>query len=86
VNISQRLQELGKLLAPDTATAIAISGETVSRLDEKFETIPAGKHRLRGRGEATEVFQLGKVATSASPRLDVHRAPKQAEDHATRCR
>ncbi|MER9627345.1 adenylate/guanylate cyclase domain-containing protein [Mesorhizobium sp. M0296] len=74
VNISQRLQELGKLLAPDTATAIAISGETVSRLDEKFETIPAGKHRLRGRGEATEVFQLRKVATSAPPRMDVRHA------------
>ncbi|PTE08045.1 adenylate/guanylate cyclase domain-containing protein [Mesorhizobium helmanticense] len=74
VNVSQRLQDLGKQLEPDAATAIAISGETASRLDEKFETIPAGKHRLRGRGEATEVFQLGKVATSASPRLDVHRA------------
>ncbi|MER9681975.1 adenylate/guanylate cyclase domain-containing protein [Mesorhizobium sp. M0184] len=74
VNISQRLQELGKLLAPDAATAIAISGETVSRLDEKFETIPAGKHRLRGRGEATEVFQLRKVATSAPPRVDVRHA------------
>ncbi|MER8765891.1 adenylate/guanylate cyclase domain-containing protein [Mesorhizobium sp. M0968] len=74
VNISQRLQELGKLLAPDAATAIAISGETVSRLDEKFETITAGKHRLRGRGEATEVFQLRKVATSAPPRMDVRHA------------
>ncbi|MER8548092.1 adenylate/guanylate cyclase domain-containing protein [Mesorhizobium sp. M1169] len=74
VNISQRLQELGKLLAPDAATAIAISGEAVSRLDEKFETIPAGKHRLRGRGEATEVFQLRKVATSAPPRVDVRHA------------
>lgn len=74
VNVSQRLQDLGKQLEPDAATAIAISGETASRLDEKFETIPAGKHRLRGRGEATEVFQLGKVATSESPRLDVRRA------------
>ena len=74
MNVSQRLQELGKQLAPDAATSIAISGETASRLDEKFETIPAGEHRLRGRGEATEVFQLGKVATSESPRLDVYRA------------
>ncbi|WP_287384605.1 adenylate/guanylate cyclase domain-containing protein [Mesorhizobium sp.] len=74
VNVSQRLQDLGKQLEPDAATAIAISGETASRLDEKFEKIPAGKHRLRGRGEATEVFQLGKVATSESPRLDVRRA------------
>ncbi|MBX3567993.1 MAG: adenylate/guanylate cyclase domain-containing protein [Rhizobiaceae bacterium] len=61
VNVSQRLQEIGKLLAPDDATAIAISGETASRLDERFETIPAGKHRLRGRGEAIEVFLVGDV-------------------------
>jgi adenylate cyclase len=74
VNVSQRLQDLGKQLEPGATAAIAISGETAARLDEDFETIPAGKHRLRGRGEATEVFQLGNVATSASPRMDVHRA------------
>ncbi|RWD48633.1 MAG: adenylate/guanylate cyclase domain-containing protein [Mesorhizobium sp.] len=74
VNVSQRLQDLGKHLEPGATAAIAISGETASRLDEKFETIPAGKHRLRGRGEATEVFRLGKVATSESLRMDAHRA------------
>ncbi|HEV2897026.1 MAG TPA: adenylate/guanylate cyclase domain-containing protein [Pseudaminobacter sp.] len=74
VNVSQRLQDLGKQLEPGATAAIAISGETASRLDERFETIPAGKHRLRGRGEATEVFKLGKVAASASPPMDVHRA------------
>lgn len=74
VNVSQRLQDLGKQLEPGAIAAIAISGETASRLDERFERIPAGKHRLRGRGEATEVFQLGKVASSESPRLNVHRA------------
>ena len=74
VNVSQRLQELGKLLAPDAATSIAISGETASRLDERFETIPAGEHRLRGRGEATEVFQVGEVATSAPRHRYVHQA------------
>ena len=61
VNVSQRLLELGRMLAPDATTSITISGETASRLDERFETIPAGKHRLRGRGEATDVFQLGEV-------------------------
>ncbi|HWK68392.1 MAG TPA: adenylate/guanylate cyclase domain-containing protein [Rhizobiaceae bacterium] len=74
VNISQRLQELGKQLAPDAAVSITISGETASRLDEEFETIPAGEHRLRGRGEATRVFQLGRVETPAAPGLGVHRA------------
>ncbi|RWO18261.1 MAG: adenylate/guanylate cyclase domain-containing protein, partial [Mesorhizobium sp.] len=51
VNVSQRLQDLGKQLEPGATAAIAISGETASRLDERFERIPAGKHRLRGRGE-----------------------------------
>jgi adenylate cyclase len=74
VNVSQRLQDLGKQLEPDAATAIAISGETAARLDEKFETIPAGEHRLRGRGEATEVFQIGEVATSAPSQLDARPA------------
>jgi adenylate cyclase len=64
VNVSQRLQDLGKQLAPDATTSIAISGETASRPDENFETIPAGEHRLRGRGEATAVFQVGEVAMS----------------------
>jgi len=61
VNISQRLQELGKLVAPDAETVIVISGETASRLDERFETKPAGEHRLRGRGEATAVYVVGEV-------------------------
>jgi adenylate cyclase len=74
VNVSQRLQELGKLIAPDAATSITISGETASRLDERFETILAGEHRLRGRGEAIQVFQVGEVATLAPRLLHVHQA------------
>jgi len=62
VNVSQRLQELGKVLAPEAETAIVISGETESRLDDRFETIPAGRHRLRGRGGATEAFLVGAIA------------------------
>lgn len=69
VNVSQRLQDLGKQLEPGATAAIAISGETASRLDEHFEIIPAGEHRLRGRGEMTEVFRVGEVvAASALPR------------------
>ncbi|SFK03285.1 adenylate cyclase [Mesorhizobium albiziae] len=65
VNISQRLQDLGKQLEPGATAAIAISGETASRLDDSFETIPAGEHRLRGRGEATTVFLVGDVAAGS---------------------
>lgn len=61
VNVSQRLQGLGKELAADAETAVAISSETASRLDERFEVVPAGRHRLRGRGEPVEVFLVGEV-------------------------
>ncbi|MDQ6436555.1 adenylate/guanylate cyclase domain-containing protein [Mesorhizobium sp. LHD-90] len=73
VNVSQRLQELGKVLAPEARTTIAISAETASRLDERFETIPAGTHRLRGRGEAMAVFVVGEVHAGA-PSSETHEA------------
>ncbi|HEY6632320.1 MAG TPA: adenylate/guanylate cyclase domain-containing protein [Rhizobiaceae bacterium] len=66
VNVSQRLQGIGKELAPEAATTIAISAETASRLDERFEILPAGRHRLRGRGEPIEVFLVGDVAASGA--------------------
>ena len=84
VNVSQRLQELGKVVAPDTTTAIAISSETASRLDERFETIPVGRHSLRGRGKTIEVFLVGEIdainaKTTSSARggrrLNDNRAP-----------
>ena len=62
VNVSQRLQELGKLLAPDAETVILISGETATRLDERFQLVASGRHRLRGRGEPIEVFLVGEFA------------------------
>src|SRR5262249_45379702 len=56
VNVSQRLQGLGKLVAPDAECAIVISGETAARLDERMLLTASGKHRLRGRGEPVDVF------------------------------
>jgi len=68
VNVSQRLQGIGKELAPEAETTIAISAETASRLDERFEIKPAGRHRLRGRGEPIEVFLVGEVAETMAGR------------------
>jgi adenylate cyclase len=62
VNVSQRLQGLGKLLAPDAEVAIAISGETAARLDDSVALTASGRHRLRGRGEPIEVFLVGEAA------------------------
>lgn len=61
VNVSQRLQGLGKLLSPDAETAVVISGETASRLDERYPLNPGGRHHLRGRGEPIEVFKVGDL-------------------------
>src|SRR5690606_8963986 len=61
VNVSARLQGLAKDLDPDADVSIVISGETASRLDERYETRPAGKHLLRGRGGAVEVYTVGAV-------------------------
>lgn len=71
VNISQRLLEVGKMAMPDAPACIALSKETASRLDDSFSTIPMGEHWLRGRGEATEVVQLGKVASLAPNNRDL---------------
>ena len=54
VNVSQRLQELGKLLSPDAETAIVISGETAARLDEQHSAgivgaAPAARARRADR-------------------------------------
>jgi len=65
VNVSQRLEGLGKLIDPDAETAIVLSGETASRLDERFELTSAGRHHLRGRGEPIEVFLLGAVSAQS---------------------
>ena len=70
VNVSQRLQDLGKVLAPEADAAIAISAETASRLDERFETVSAGRHRLRGRGEGIEVFLVSGAASVAEAAAD----------------
>jgi adenylate cyclase len=64
VNVSQRLQGLAKELDPDAEVSIVISGETASRLNDRFQTTPAGKHLLRGRGGAIEVFTVGAVTLS----------------------
>jgi adenylate cyclase len=63
VNVSQRLQDLGKVLAPQADAVIAISSETASRLDERFVTVSAGHHQLRGRGEGIEVFLVSGAAS-----------------------
>lgn len=59
VNVGQRLEQLGKEIYPrDTETAILISGDTRSHLISQFQTVSAGKYKLKGRVSELEVFKL----------------------------
>jgi adenylate cyclase len=78
VNVSQRLQELGKLLSPDVETAIVISGETAGRLDDSIPLESSGRHRLRGRGEPIDVFLVEEF--DAAGVVDRPAAQKIAQD------
>jgi adenylate cyclase len=67
VNVSQRLQELGKLVAADAECAIVISGETATRLNGSVTLAACGKHRLRGRGEPVDVFLVETRTLASAP-------------------
>ena len=58
VNIAQRLEALAKVLLSGHETAILISGETAKVLDGTIEARSLGRHHLRGRSEAAEIFTV----------------------------
>jgi adenylate cyclase len=63
VNVSQRLQELGRTVAPDAETVILVSAATVSGADLDFDMDCVGDHVLRGREEKITVYRLGARKT-----------------------
>ena len=58
VNIAQRLEQLGKQVAPDAETAIAVSASTVADLDGLFEVEPVGEMEVKGRAAPVAVYRL----------------------------
>ena len=58
VNVAQRLEQLGKQVAPDDEVAILISAATVEDLDDSFVTEPAGDLAVKGREAPVEVYRL----------------------------
>ena len=59
VNVGQRIEQLGKVLAPKGATvAILISETTRADLGADFSPRPLGRHKLRGREGEMEIFAL----------------------------
>lgn len=58
VNVTQRLEQLGKEVAPDETIVILASGETAAHADGLCRIEPLGPRQLRGRDETVEVFRL----------------------------
>ncbi len=58
VNVTQRLEQLGKEVAPGEPLVILASGETAAHAEELCQVEPLGSFQLRGRDEAMEVFRL----------------------------
>ncbi len=58
VNAAQRLEGLGKGVAPDTEVTILISSTTRSQLPVAFKTAVAGPHLVKGKAERIDVYQM----------------------------
>lgn len=66
VNVAQRLEQLGKEIAPDEEVAITISAATLADLEDGFEVEPAGEMHVKGRAAPVEVFRLKGLASSGA--------------------
>ncbi|MEM7045081.1 MAG: adenylate/guanylate cyclase domain-containing protein, partial [Pseudomonadota bacterium] len=66
VNVAQRLESLGKTLLPGSETAVLISAETAEALDQAVAIRSLGRHELRGRRGAAEVFTIDAPALTDS--------------------
>ena len=59
VNACNRLEQLGKAVAPGEDVVMLLSGETFELVaEDRSDLIPLGKHCLAGRTEHTEIYRL----------------------------
>lgn len=59
VNACNRLEQLGKAIAPGEEVVMLLSGETFDLVaEDRSDLIPLGKHCLAGRTEHTEIYRL----------------------------
>jgi class 3 adenylate cyclase len=58
VNVTQRLEQLGKEVAPDAPIVILASAATAEHAAGVCQVEPLGPRQLRGRNETIEVFRL----------------------------
>lgn len=62
VNACNRLEQLGKAIAPGEELVMLLSGETFDLVaEDRSDLIPLGKHCLAGRTEHTEIYRLPTV-------------------------
>jgi adenylate cyclase len=65
VNVCQRLQHLGKEIAPDADVVVLLSGTTRQQLNCDIAMISAGRFPVRGRNADVEVWQVVEGTTDA---------------------
>ena len=58
VNTTQRLESLGKEVAPDDEFIVLLSGSTRDALPDEFNTSPAGSFLVKGKEKPVSVHQL----------------------------
>lgn len=59
VNACNRLEQLGKAIAPGEELVMLLSGETFDLVaEDRSDLIPLGRHCLAGRTEHTEIYRL----------------------------
>ena len=55
---TQRLESLGKEVAPDDEVIVLLSGSTRDALPDEFNTSPAGSFLVKGKEKPVSVHQL----------------------------
>lgn len=59
VNACNRMEQLGKSIAPGEEVMILVSGETYDLVaEDRSDLVPLGRHCLAGRTEETEIYRL----------------------------
>jgi adenylate cyclase len=58
VNVAERLQSLGKTVAPDDVVVVLLSAATADAIAGSMPLISIGPRPIRGRGAPVEVFRL----------------------------
>lgn len=58
VNLAQRLEDLGRRIAPDDEVVALASGDTVTSTSEIERPEPAGHFAVRGHSDGVEVYRL----------------------------